>query len=210
MSDNELDEIIEKTAELKRLQALEDTPEAIATIPSLTLSDLDKEVKEYPIAVTDNYADTGITVVTNKMVSTSGILYATLAVDVSDVPLSDVPLIPLFTRIAMETGAGPYDDVQLSRRIGTYTGGVSVRMSTSGVMEDDADDLVTEGTKLTSKLYVKGKATKDNADKLLEIFNLVLTDSKVRMRMLGRRIKESCWETRISWRGAQEEPPLIH
>jgi len=180
MTDDELDDIIEKTAELKRLQAKEDSPEAIATIPSLTLSDLDKDVKEYPIEVTPNYADTGITAVTNKMVSTSGILYATLAVDVSDVKLEDVPLIPLFTRVMMETGAGEFDDVALSRRIGTYTGGVSVRMGTNGVMEEDVeDDLIGDGSKFSSKIFIKGKATADNTDKLLEIFNLVLTESNL-------------------------------
>ena len=51
MTKEDLDEIISTTKELKRLQALEDPAEAIATIPSLTLADLDREVKEYPIEV---------------------------------------------------------------------------------------------------------------------------------------------------------------
>jgi len=194
MSDDELDAIIDKTAELKRLQALEDPPEAIATIPSLTLGDLEREVKEYPIEVTENYANSGVTGVVNKMVSTSGILYATLAVDISDVPLEDVPLMPLLTRVMMETGAGEYDDVALSRRIGTYTGGVNVRMSTGGVVPDGQEDgIIGDGSKFQSKLYVKGKATADNADKLLEIFDLVLTESNLNSQA---KIIEMLKETR--------------
>ena len=128
----------------------------------------------------ENFKSSGVTVVTNKMVSTSGILYATLGVDTSDVSLDDMPLIPLLTRIMLETGAGDFDDVALSRRIGTYTGGVNVAMSNSGVMEDGLEyDAVADGSKLTSHIFIKGKATADNSDKLFELFNLILTDSKL-------------------------------
>src|SRR5262249_7143694 len=43
--------VLEDTAELKRRQALPDPPEALATIPALSLADLDKQVKTIPLAV---------------------------------------------------------------------------------------------------------------------------------------------------------------
>ena len=98
-----------------QLQAKEDSAEDIATIPTLSRSDLDRDVEEYPLAVTSDFDGTGITVAASNMPSTSGVVYATLGVDVSGVPLDDAPLLPLFCRIMMETGAGEYDDVQLSR-----------------------------------------------------------------------------------------------
>ena len=115
----ELDEIARTTAELKKLQAADDSPEDRATIPSLQLSDLKREATEYPIEVTPNESNTGITVVRHKLGSTSGIAYVNLAVDLSSLTLDDVPLLPLFTQMLLETGAGDLDSVALSRKIGT-------------------------------------------------------------------------------------------
>eukprot|EP00804_Cyclotella_cryptica_P024230 CCRYP_013265-RA/>CCRYP_013265-RA protein AED:0.09 eAED:0.09 QI:1936/1/1/1/0.4/0.33/6/1348/189 len=97
MSEDDLKQIIDKTVELKKIQASEDPPEARATIPSLELEDLKREVTEYPIEVTENVANSGITLVQHELGSTSGIAYASLAVDVSGIPLEDVPFSPLYT-----------------------------------------------------------------------------------------------------------------
>jgi len=120
LSEEELSEIVAKTAELKKLQAQEDSAEARATIPSLELSDLKRESTEYPIAVTENENESGVTVVRHELGSTSGIAYVNFGVDLSNLPLDDAPLLPLFTKVMMETGAGEYDSVALSRRIGAY------------------------------------------------------------------------------------------
>ena len=69
LSDDELDEIISKTVQLKKLQATDDSPEAKATIPSLELKDLKREVTEYPIAVTENEKNTGVTVIRHELTS---------------------------------------------------------------------------------------------------------------------------------------------
>merc|ERR1711966_223069 len=106
LKDDDLQKIIDTTAELKQLQAAEDSLEDRLTIPSLDLSDIKREVTEYPIDVKENEAGTGVTVVRHELGSTSSIVYATLNVDVSSLPLKDVTLLPLFTRIMTETGAG--------------------------------------------------------------------------------------------------------
>lgn len=122
LSEDELEGILTTTAELKTLQATEDTAEARSTIPSLQLSDLKRETTEYPIAVSENENDSGVTVVRHELGSTSGIAYVKFAVDLSDLSLDEVPLLPLLSRMIMETGAGEYDSVALSRRIGTLLG----------------------------------------------------------------------------------------
>jgi len=180
LNDDDLEEIMKKTAELKKLQATEDPPEARATIPSLELSDLKREATEYPIDVKENENDSGVTVVRHELVSTSGIAYVNFGVDLSSLSLDDIPLLPLMTRIMTETGAGEYDDVALQRRIGTHTGGVDVDNVISGVkMEGAAEDAVTEGKHFVSKMFIRGKATSDKVDELFSIFNLVLTDAKL-------------------------------
>mmetsp|Transcript_31239 Transcript_31239/g.57771 ORF Transcript_31239/g.57771 Transcript_31239/m.57771 type:complete len:1097 (+) Transcript_31239:202-3492(+) len=180
LKEDELQSIIDKTAELKKLQAAEDSPEERATIPSLDLTDLRKEVTEYPIEVTANEADTGVTVVRHELGSTSGIVYAKLAVDMSGVSLEDVAILPLLTRIMMETGAGEYDSVDLSRRIGTHTGGVSVSSMISGVNQEGADEgAVTTGEHFVTKLLISGKSTSDKTEELFSIFDLILRDAKL-------------------------------
>jgi presequence protease len=121
MSSEEIEEIVRKANELKSLQAAEDSIEDRATIPSLQLSDLRRETTEYPIAVTENENNSGVTVVRHELGSTSGIAYVNFGVDLSRLPLDDAPLMPLFTKLMMETGAGDLDSVALSRKIGTLT-----------------------------------------------------------------------------------------
>lgn len=179
LSDSEIDEIMKKTNELKKLQAAEDTPEDRATIPSLHLGDLKREPTEYPIAVTENESSSGVTVVRHELGSTAGIAYVNLGVDLSRLSLDDVPLLPIFTRMMMETGAGEYDSVALSRRIGTYTGGINVNLLTTAVHPAGSDESVAKsGENLLSKLVVRGKATTENIDELFNLFQLVLTDAK--------------------------------
>jgi Zn-dependent M16 (insulinase) family peptidase len=180
MSEDDLKNIIEKTAELKKLQGAEDPPEARATIPSLELEDLKREVTEYPIEVTDNAANSGVTLVQHELGSTSGIAYASLSVDVSAISLEDVPLLPLFTRIMMETGAGEYDSVALSRKIGMHTGGVSVSSMITGVNKDGAPEgVIGDGEHFVSKLTITGKATSDKVEEMFTIFDLILRDANL-------------------------------
>ncbi|EJK74079.1 hypothetical protein THAOC_04269, partial [Thalassiosira oceanica] len=180
LDEDALQSIIDKTSELKALQASEDSVEDRSTIPSLELSDLKREVTEYPIAVTENEAKTGVTVVRHELGSTSGIVYADLAVDISELSIEDVPLLPLFTRLMKETGAGEYDSVALSRRIGTHTGGVSVSPLISGVNQKGAKEgTVTTGEHFVTKLLISGKATADKTDELFGIFDLILRDAKL-------------------------------
>ena len=180
LNDDKLDEIIESTKKLKELQASEDPPEARATIPSLTLEDLKREVTEYPIEVTENEADSSVTVVRHELVSTSGIAYADLGVDLSKIPLEDVPLLSIFTRMMTENGAGGLSDIELSRKIGTYTGGVSVSLSLTGLKKDGApQNAVSDGSHLMTKLFIRGKATRDRTEDLFSIYKLILTEANL-------------------------------
>lgn len=168
MSMQEIEEIIAQTAILKEQQAAEDSPEAKASIPRLTLEDIDKKVKEIPIAV-EKHAD-GTTVLTHELQS-NGILYADIGFDFSRIPASELVLLPLLTRMMTETGTTELDEVGLSRRIGSETGGVGVTKYTdakyvAGGIADLNDPIMY--------LLVRGKATKDKVSNLFNIFGDVL------------------------------------
>jgi len=180
LSDADIEKIIQSTVDLKASQAAEDDPEDRATIPSLELSDLKREVTEYPIAVSENENESGIDVIRHELSSTSGIAYVGFGVDISNVLYEDIPLLPLFSRIMTGTGAGDLSDVDLSRKIGTHTGGVSVSLTTSSIRPTGSEArTVHDGEKLLTKLFIKGKATGDEAGELFSIFNLILTEANL-------------------------------
>lgn len=178
MSDAQLEEIMEKTKKLKELQAAEDTPEERATVPSLEIEDLKREVTEYPIAVTEDENNSGVTVLRHELGSTSGIAYGILGADISRLSVDDIPLLPLFTRMMMETGAGEYDQVALSRQIGMNTGGIRVSVLTTAVHPEGSDESqVLDGNYLQTKLIIKGKATSDKTKELFSLMKLIMTDA---------------------------------
>jgi len=178
--DSQLDKIIQDTTELKAFQATEDSSEARSTIPSLELSDLKREVTEYPIDVSENEDESGVTVLRHELSSTAGIVYVNFGIDVSRIPFEDLPLLKLFTRIMTQTGAGEYSDVDLSRMIGTHTGGVSANFSLRTVNSDSiAQGVVNDSEHMISKIFITGKATSDKVAELFSIFNLILTDANL-------------------------------
>jgi Zn-dependent M16 (insulinase) family peptidase len=180
MKDDELNQVILSTNALKKLQATDDSPADMATIPKLALADLKREVTEYPIEILENEADSGVTVVRHELASTSGIAYVDFGVDLSILDLSEVPLIPLFSKLLKEAGAGEYDSVALAHRIGTYTGGIDVSLVNTVVHPTGVDQSeCLDGKKMQTKLFLRGKATPEKVDELFSIMKLMLTDARL-------------------------------
>ena len=180
MKDEDLDQIIDSTTVLKKLQATEDSPEDVATIPKLTLGDLKREVTEYPIDISENEANSGVTVVRHELASTSGIAYVDFGVDLSSLDLSEVPLISLFSKLLKQAGAGEYDDVALAHRIGTHTGGIDVSLLNTVVHPSGVDQSeCLDGTKMQTKLFLRGKATSEKVEELFSLMKLMLTDARL-------------------------------
>jgi len=195
LTDDDLAKVIDDTNILRAAQATEDSPEDRNTIPSLQLSDLKREVTEYPIAVSDDENGSGVTVLRHEQSSTSGIAYIDFAVDVSQVPFEDVPLLSLFTRIMTETGAGGLSDVDLSQRIGIHTGGVNANLSLRTLRADGVEKgTVHECDHMMSKIFIGGKSTADKAGELLSIFQLILTEANLDSQ---KKVIEMLKETKV-------------
>jgi len=170
---------IASTKKLKALQAAEDPPEALATLPKLSLEDLKRETSEYPIDLTRDENGSGITVARHELVSTSGIAYVNFGIDVSGVSLEDALLLPIFTRMLTQTGAGEFDMVSLSRQIGIHTGGLGGTLAMNVVSENENSVAVGSGDHMVTKLFMKGKATADKSEELFNLMKLTLTESNL-------------------------------
>jgi Zn-dependent M16 (insulinase) family peptidase len=166
MSDADLDQIIEETRKLKEMQVAPDSPEALATIPSLKLADLDKKSKTIPIEVSE---DGGATTLYHD-IATNGIAYLDIGFDLRVLPAADVPYVGLLGNVLLEMGTETEDFVSLSRRIGRKTGGIrSSAMNT--VTRNDRTPI--------SCFFLRGKSTVAQFDDLLDILRDVLTTAKL-------------------------------
>jgi Zn-dependent M16 (insulinase) family peptidase len=166
MSEAELRAVLENTQTLKRLQETPDSPEALATIPSLTLADLPRRNKLIPIEV----GEVKQTRVLRHDLLTSGIVYLDVGFDLHALPSELLPYVPLFSRALLETGVGRQDFVQLSQRIGRATGGIAPLKWTSSI----------RGSKVGAAwLFLRGKAMSDKVGELLDILRDVLLTARI-------------------------------
>src|SRR5690606_9082967 len=137
MSEDELRRVQEEMQTLKRMQETPDPPEALATIPSLKLEDLDPKIKTIPCEevklaeTTTLYHD----------LFTNGIVYLDLGFDMYSLPQDYLPYVNLFSRALLETGTAELDYVKLAQRIGRKTGGIHPAAFTSALPHDPAGEI---------------------------------------------------------------------
>ena len=180
MSTDEIKQVVEKTRELKIHQETPDSPEALATVPSLHLSDLDREIKKVPqIKETVN----GSTVFYHDLF-TNGILYVDMGLDLFALPQDLVQYVPLFSTALLEMGTATEDYVKLSQRIGRKTGGIDRTTFNSEHRQDDGAESI---------LFLRGKSTPEQAGELLAILDDILKttqfDNKDRFKQIVLRRK---------------------
>jgi Zn-dependent M16 (insulinase) family peptidase len=166
MNAKEIDAVVERTKELKRLQETPDSLEALATIPMLTLDDLDKKNKLIPLEIFEK----GDTKILYHDLFTNGIIYLDLGFNLHTLPQDLLPYAPLFGKALVKIGTETEDFVKLSQRIGRKTGGIWPSLFNSAVLESDES---------TAWLFMRGKSTAAQADDLLEILHDVLLTVKL-------------------------------
>uniref|UniRef100_A0A6U5MC85 Peptidase M16C associated domain-containing protein n=1 Tax=Calcidiscus leptoporus TaxID=127549 RepID=A0A6U5MC85_9EUKA len=174
MSDAELQEVISSTAALKAAQLKEDSAADLATIPRVGLADLEREVKT--IRTETAALPGGGTLLTNPM-PTAGVVYADVLLDLSVLPLSELPLMGLFTRLLLETGTSEMEAVTLQRRIGARTGGIDASIFSQQRLA--ADGAVADPYDVVHMLAVRAKGTSEKAEQLFDLVGAVLTDANL-------------------------------
>ena len=165
MSTEDLQAVIENTQRLKALQEAPDTPEALATIPMLSLDDLDKQIKTVPLEV---LVTQGSQVLYHDLF-TNGIVYLDIGFNLHALPQEYLPYVTLFGRALVEIGTETEDFVTLSQRIGRKTGGIEPTTLVSQKLKGD-DSIAW--------LLLRGKSTVTQTDHLLAILHDMLTTVK--------------------------------
>ncbi len=166
MSKEDLQALIEQTRQLKKLQETPDSPEALASIPHLTLADLDKQNKTIPIAVSE---EQGSQILYHNLF-TNGIVYLDIGFNMYALPQELLPYVPLFKQSLLGIGTEKEDFVKLSQRIGRKTGGVWTSSYLSEMQGAEQG---------IAWAFLRGKATMAQTDDLLDIMRDVLLTVKL-------------------------------
>ncbi|PIA46347.1 hypothetical protein AQUCO_01500106v1 [Aquilegia coerulea] len=163
MTDEDLAELARATQELRLKQETPDPPEALKSVPSLSLSDIPKEPTHVPIEIGEIK---GAKVLQHDLF-TNDVLYTEVAFNMSSLKQELLPLVPLFCQSLLEMGTKDMDFVQLNQLIGRKTGGISVYPFTSSV----------RGKKdPCSHIIVRGKSMAGRAEDLFHLMNCLLED----------------------------------
>ncbi len=161
MGREELDEIRRTAKKLRELQETPDSPEALKTIPTLKLGDVDKQNQEIPLALTGR---DGTDLLFHDLF-TNGIAYLDLGFNLHALPQQYLSYIPIFGRALLEMGTETEDFVTLSQRISRKTGGIHPTFFTSFVKQ--------RGTGAVW-LFLRGKAMQAQTQELMSIIRDVL------------------------------------
>jgi len=121
MSREEMEEIAREAERLRAFQEEPDTPAALATLPRLRRSDLERRGMTIP---TECGEIGGVPVLAHD-IFTNGIAYLDLAWDVSHVPDELQPLIPLLGKLTTGMGAAGRTYEEMAKLLALKTGGVT-------------------------------------------------------------------------------------
>lgn len=182
LQEADIQRIIAEAEALQRRQEAPDSPEALATIPMLSLSDLERNIRLFPIEISE---EAGSKVLYHDLF-TNGIAYLDIGFDLRVVPQHLLSYIRLFAQALTEMGTEKEDYAKLAQRIGIHTGGIGATPFTSTTLQERAT---------TAWLMVRAKAMADRADQLLnilrDIFLTLKLDNRDRFRQIVLEAKVS-------------------
>ncbi|WKY48671.1 insulinase family protein [Eubacteriaceae bacterium ES3] len=181
LSPQALTDLVAETHTLIEKQNEEDAPEDLEKIPKLSLSEIRKEAKTYPLAVLE--------ALDTKLLFHEGftgdIAYLKLYFDYSDLDQDELKMLSLMCKFLGSLSTREKDYRLLNQEIEINTGGLSFGI--------ESFDNYQEPGQYQSFVYVKGKAVKDKikemADLIQEILTGTLFSEKNLIRDLVREIK---------------------
>lgn len=165
LNGEDMEKIITQTSELIAHQQREDTPEALATIPMLELSDIGKETEWYPV----NEKPVGNVPVLHYNDFTNDIVYTNLYFDMKVLPQELVPYASLLNSLLGKLGTENYTFGELNNELNIHTGGFYSYTTT--YFENQSDD------QFLPKFQVSAKAVTAKTGKLFDLMEEILARS---------------------------------
>ena len=132
MSEEELWRLAEEARKLLEMQMSPNPPEALATLPRLSLKDVPKEPFTLP---TSEHDSKGITLLHTDLFSNS-LNYIAISIDLRGIKEELIDYLPIYSDATVKMGAGPYDYVKMAEREASVCSGIGVSLSSKGTVDD--------------------------------------------------------------------------
>lgn len=166
LSEEEIESLIKDTNELMAFQKEEDTPEAVATIPMLTLKDINPKAAWFE---SEQSKLGGIPALFYEKV-TNNIVYSQLNFDLRVLPQELIPYASILAEILGNVNTKNYSYADLEKTLNIYLGGFSAAGSL--YFENQLDQ------NIIPKFIVNSKAMNDKLDEMVELMSEIITTSK--------------------------------
>jgi len=194
LSSDQIDQLVEQTRKLKLNQQTPDSLEALATIPLLTLEDLEKTTEILPLI---EKQECGTKVLLHPL-HTHKIAYVNLYFDTQLVPQEHLPYVYLLTEILAKVSTQQYEYSDLSNAINRNTGGIGFDVAVYTQHSNDEE--------YVPKFLVRGKSLVEKLPKFFALLEQMMIHSRFadtkRMQELIQEIKSN-WDINLFRRGQQ-------
>ncbi len=162
----EIDTLVSQTAALVAYQGREDSPEALATIPLLRLTDVNPRAEWYGV---EERKVAGVPVLFHDAF-TNGVVYASLYFDMRVLPQELIPYAALLSEMLGSLDTGRYPFAELETALNVHTGGFS---TATEMFLEDRDD-----SRLLPKFTVSVKALRPKTGQMFDLAGEVLNRTK--------------------------------
>ncbi len=157
MEASQLELTEQETQKLQELQLISDPPEALATLPKLSVEDLEDAPDEFPFE--EKQQDSPKILFHDLFTNKIG--YVQIGFNTKAVPTDQLQYLPLLGRLILEMGTKKSSYVEITQRMGIHTGGIGTSHFSSLKLDDK--------NKIVSYVFFSGKAV---LDKISELFNI--------------------------------------
>lgn len=172
----QLQALVEDTQNLEAYQSSEDSPEALATIPVLSLDEIGKKAKK--LDVQEETID-GKKLLWHPL-ETNGVVHVRLFFDTRTLPQEELKYLALINKLLGQLSTEHLSDEALNQEIEIYTGGIGTSM--------ESYDNVKVIDDYQSKFIVKGKAMGENIDKLMELMGEIILHTRFNEKSLVENV----------------------
>ncbi|MEE8205466.1 MAG: insulinase family protein [Nitrospinaceae bacterium] len=158
LAEPEIEKLVKTTQMLQERQMKPDPPEALATLPRLTLEDVGKKAPRYPCEIKKDHSPKTLfhDLFTNK------IAYTQICFTMEKVPQDQIQYLPLLGRLMLGMGTNKRDYVEMGQQIGIRTGGISSSDFSTVPLQDRS--------RIISYLNFNGTALIEKVDDLFDLF----------------------------------------
>lgn len=167
LSTDDLNKLVNETNQLIEFQKREDSPEALASIPLLKISDINPKAEWY--GVEEKQAGNTKIIFHNEF--TNNIIYTDLYFDLHALPQELLPYASLLTNLLTSVDTKKYSFGELNRELNTHTGNFYTSLDTYFENQDD--------NKMIAKFTVSSKMMNNKADKMFELATEILNNSNL-------------------------------